>query len=296
MKGVRTYILLGALVLIGIIILGVSFGRSTYIAKKNPLGFLISQKTLEDRDGDGLKDWEEALWKTSLDNPDTDGDGTPDGEEVNKGRNPLVPGPNDPMENVAQEANTTEKITATDQLARDLFSLYVAKKKLGESVSEADQNALIKRFFSGSETLQNARVYNTTDIQVAQNTDAKTYANAVMEILTKEGNVMSTQDAVDIVQKALETEDENELKKLDVLVIAYQKITGKLLLVPTPPQTVGLHLSLINSFESLSEDIVAIQKIFNDSLQGLFYLKRYVITSIPTASKAVGEITKLVAP
>ncbi len=51
----------------------------------------------KDSDNDGLKDWEEALWKTDPQNPDSDGDGTPDGEEVAEGRNPAVPGPNDSL-------------------------------------------------------------------------------------------------------------------------------------------------------------------------------------------------------
>ena len=61
----------------------------------------------KDTDGDGLKDWEELLWKTDPNKMDTDGDGTPDGEEINLGRNPLKAGPNDKISDkedlVAQE-------------------------------------------------------------------------------------------------------------------------------------------------------------------------------------------------
>ncbi|MCR4311641.1 MAG: hypothetical protein NUV54_03715, partial [Candidatus Taylorbacteria bacterium] len=52
----------------------------------------------KDSDSDGLKDWEEQLWKTDPLNPDTDGDGTPDGAEIKSGRNPLVAGPNDKLD------------------------------------------------------------------------------------------------------------------------------------------------------------------------------------------------------
>lgn len=51
-----------------------------------------------DDDADGLKNWQEALWRTDPKNPDTDGDGTNDGSEIRAGRNPLVPGPNDKAE------------------------------------------------------------------------------------------------------------------------------------------------------------------------------------------------------
>ena len=49
----------------------------------------------KDSDNDGLKDWEEELYKTSPYNPDTDGDGYLDGEEINSGHNPLVKAPGD---------------------------------------------------------------------------------------------------------------------------------------------------------------------------------------------------------
>ncbi len=51
-----------------------------------------------DTDGDGLLDWEEALWGTDPKNKDTDRDGTSDGEEVALHRNPKKAGPMDSLE------------------------------------------------------------------------------------------------------------------------------------------------------------------------------------------------------
>ena len=44
----------------------------------------------KDTDNDGLKDWEEILWKTDPNNPDTDGDKTTDGEEIKLNRNLII--------------------------------------------------------------------------------------------------------------------------------------------------------------------------------------------------------------
>jgi len=68
----------------------------------------------KDTDNDGLKDWEENLYKTDSLNPDTDADGYLDGEEINSGHNPLVKGPNDqqafyPLP-VGDKYNITNKI------------------------------------------------------------------------------------------------------------------------------------------------------------------------------------------
>ena len=45
---------------------------------------------LEDRDGDGLLDYQEIMYITDPDNPDTDGDGLLDGDEINILTNPRV--------------------------------------------------------------------------------------------------------------------------------------------------------------------------------------------------------------
>ena len=46
----------------------------------------------EDGDGDRLLNLDEAWWQTAPDNPDTDGDGISDGEEVERGSDPRDPG------------------------------------------------------------------------------------------------------------------------------------------------------------------------------------------------------------
>jgi hypothetical protein len=74
-----------------------------------------------DADRDGLKDWEEVLWKTDPNNPDTDGDGTKDGEEVKEGRDPTKKGPNDSLSSgvtdISQNnSNTTDWYDIKDSL------------------------------------------------------------------------------------------------------------------------------------------------------------------------------------
>ena len=62
----------------------------------------------DDPDHDGLSNSEESLWATDPFNPDSDADGFKDGEEVASGHNPLVPGPDDLINN----ENLTEQLSA----------------------------------------------------------------------------------------------------------------------------------------------------------------------------------------
>jgi len=94
-------------------------------------GPVIAEEIAKDSDGDGLKDWEEALWKTDPNNPDTDGDGTPDGQEIKEGRDPLVPGPDDRLK--APEAGTTTE-DGTPSPSLEKFS-SATKESLTEAIS-----------------------------------------------------------------------------------------------------------------------------------------------------------------
>lgn len=75
-----------------------------------------------DTDNDGLKDWEEELYKTDPYNPDTDGDGYLDGEEVNSGHNPLIKAPNDKQ--VFYPLPLGEKYNITDKIFADIDTVF----------------------------------------------------------------------------------------------------------------------------------------------------------------------------
>ena len=49
----------------------------------------------DDADHDGLSNTDESYWNTDFQNPDTDGDGFLDGEEVASGHDPAIPAPDD---------------------------------------------------------------------------------------------------------------------------------------------------------------------------------------------------------
>ena len=71
----------------------------------SPAGSVLSAPE-EDVDHDGLSNSDESYWNTDFQNPDTDGDGFLDGEEVASRHNPTEPGPNDAL----ADLNLTEKM------------------------------------------------------------------------------------------------------------------------------------------------------------------------------------------
>ncbi|MFH0805156.1 MAG: hypothetical protein V1916_03095 [Patescibacteria group bacterium] len=65
-------------------------GNANLNANQN-LNIIINSSTL-DTDNDGLTDEQEEIWGTDPKNPDTDGDGFKDGDEIKNGFNPLKAG------------------------------------------------------------------------------------------------------------------------------------------------------------------------------------------------------------
>lgn len=61
----------------------------------------------DDVDNDGLSNSEESYWETDIQNPDTDGDGFLDGEEVVSGKDPVIKAPNDTLLSL----NMTQRMT-----------------------------------------------------------------------------------------------------------------------------------------------------------------------------------------
>lgn len=75
-----------------------------------------------DDDGDGLSNADERVWGTATTNPDTDGDGFKDGEEVAARHNPTIPGPNDALpEGFEPGKNLTPLTGAQAQVPVDQF-------------------------------------------------------------------------------------------------------------------------------------------------------------------------------
>ena len=111
---------------------------------KSPTSELFSEN-FKDSDNDGLPDWQEELYRTDPNNPDTDGDGYLDGQEVDLGRNPRVKTPGDelifyPLP-LGEKYNITQKILNQEALQNVLLSYLSQKAEYLESHPEINDPA-----------------------------------------------------------------------------------------------------------------------------------------------------------
>jgi hypothetical protein len=250
-----------------------------------------------DSDDDGLKDWEERLWRTDSKNPDTDGDGTSDGNEVATSRDPAVAGPNDSTKEVVLSRNrgikaiTEDKsLNVSEAISRAIFSSYLSTKtNAGASTNEAEALAILL-----AEKLPKSKNYTLSDLNISSaNTKEayKLYGNSLATAL--QSGDTSLESELTIFARAVETKDKQELKKLDVVIINLEGIISGALRAPVPVASAQLHLSLVNYFEAVKYDLSGMKLIFDDPTLAFLALNSYQ-TDTQKLLENLGALKKVV--
>ena len=276
-------------------------GTDTYIANESPtaaenaaLNSILAEASRTDTDGDGLKDWEETLWKTNPNKADTDGDGTSDGEEVRLGRNPLIAlkkgqddtlAANSQLNQATNSAQPDENLTETDKFGRELFYKYMAAKKAGN----LDQTKLIQDFVDEQSLNTAAKQYKETDFIVIppQNTTDTTlrdYGNALGRALASHP-AKGVPNEFQTITNAVKSKSAAQLRDLDPVITGYQGILQDFLRIAVPRSMVSAHIALLNSVEMVLEDVRGFKKTFSDPIIGLMSINKYPgdIESLKTA-------------
>jgi len=145
----------------------------------------------KDIDHDGLLNVDESYWNTDFKNPDTDGDGFLDGEEVASRHDPTMPGPDDSLENI----NVTDKLAnlavggimngslkpsnPAFQKTMDTLALSI----VDDSIASLEPDRNISKIKTIDSTTENQRIY-IKDVQVVWEMFLKTLMTEAKEIGT----------------------------------------------------------------------------------------------------------------
>ncbi len=230
-----------------------------------------------DSDNDGLKDWEEKLWKTDSHNSDTDHDGTPDGEEVKKGRDPAIAGPNDTLKKETAIKNIIENSVApdanpTERLSQDFFAQYLSLKQSGQDLSDTQKNTMIGDLVAKQISVPSAyKVYTTANFHILSDgsQDAiRAYGNNLGAIIAA-NSVTDLENEVSILQSAITNQDASALKDLDPIISRYQAVIDGSLALPVPPTAIDLHVHFVNALSGLVDSITKMKLVIEDPLTSL---------------------------
>ena len=269
------------------LILVVVFVLSNQSQHKNlKKGVIIIQDTpydtRADADRDGLLDWEEDLWKTDKENPDTDGDGFLDGEEVRNDRNPLIPRPGDilTIEQTAavytQDENFVE-VNKTYQVFSDLLPtilLATSEQLDGRVLDPAIKEESVNQAIISAQTPLN--LYTEKDIKVTEDTSEERvalYALGYLEILNTVPK--AEEDELVILSRAISNSDPADLASLNPNIEAYKGLLQAVLDLEVPKNLSTTHLEIVNNFLRIVDALERSQDFFEDPFDGLLAIEDY---------------------
>jgi len=272
-----------------------------------------------DSDGDGLKDWEEAIFHTDPHNPDTDGDGTPDGEEVRLGRDPLKPNtskdpahPNDlmasstPLAAISQNGSINPALNMTEQFSRSLLPDIVGPVLSGQhpQSEELIQKMSDLNFIKSPEQIWiGARQYFPADIILSQKDNLAaivTMFTAMSQATIKHASPAQTTQ--NTIINFVQNPDSESAKasflsyqnNLDGMIQDIQKIQ-------VPQDYEGFILSYLNVLSKIRYSLTLIGNFQNDPISALLAIKalpqvqddfaKIVERSKEESKKVVGRIT-----
>jgi len=226
-----------------------------------------------DWDNDGLANREESFWNTDPNNPDTDGDGYLDGEEVASGHDPLIPGPDDLL---PTDGNLTMKMS------------QLALAGLVEGSLKSDSSNYKQSLSDLTDTIADDAV-TSFQIDVSKinlriiNSDKFSQQNYIEEFSSSYEKLLGT-----FIEQMLALEENlNNIgaygmaygevtKSFSDSASRYQEIYDELLKMGVPKNWTSSHLGVVKLTEELSQASQSIVSGGNDPIKATVGLNKIV--------------------
>ncbi len=229
----------------------------------------------KDTDGDGLKDWEEELWKTDAHTADTDGDGTNDSDEITAGRNPLVKAPDDSLDAEAIKTKINqprpEDETPTARFSREFFGRYLElKRRNGGKIPPEALATLIEDAIADAPRIAESKSYIAVDLSLVSSSKQTlhTYGNDLGTAIAEHSSE-GMEDVLAILGRSLEEGQEEELARLAVPIDAYKGFIERLLVIPVPASAVPAHRVILTASDGVQKGLMGVKNLYSDPLNVL---------------------------
>lgn len=253
----RLYTRVGGAVVLGALLIGVAAFSSSSNPESQAGTVVIATEPrayqeVVDKDSDGLPDWEENLLGS---------------DPLTKNERPT------PQAQATQE----EPLTSTDLFSRQFFGEYLSRKGSGETFTDTEKESFIKRSLSNmGATAPKEPVFTEADILISTDTapeSVRAYGNALGSALLR--NPVENENEAVILKRAIDSENEDELRKLDPIIFAYTQMVEDVRALSVPTSMKQEHLSLLNALLSLKTTIIAMRGALHDPMPALMRLRGY---------------------
>jgi hypothetical protein len=230
---------------------------------KNPL----ADDEYKDTDNDGLANWEEILWGTDPNNPDSDGDGVNDGDEAKKENGTHLKKLALKIEE--DTSQTDSNITKTEIVSKKIFDSFMETLQNGGAFSTEKSKEIASGALSVAMRTQTG---NENDYVLNENQLVPaTFANRIIYIKTvlNELKKMSSGDVENEIMLLFELaqgDKKDAVKKISKTAQFYNEHTHILMNIKVPSDVAGIHVEMIRSLLKYTKVLSDLGELFNDPL------------------------------
>lgn len=203
---------------------------------------------------------------------DADKNGKPDWEEALAAR--IIDTIKLPTSTPETSAAAYEKPTTyTGQFAQSFFEEYLKNKEGGQELD--DVTSLVNDAVASIDASTQSKTYAAGDLVIVPNSDEarREYGNQIAEIMRTQPSAGENEMA--IFSEAMKTSTPGKLEKLQIIKESYKNLVALTLEVPTPASYAPIHIELLNRYEALLLDTVAMEGSFEDPLFALARVKEH---------------------
>lgn len=282
--------------------------ESPSVAQASEETALLQAIAAKDSDGDGLPNWEEALYGTDPNVVDTFRLGMADGEAVAKGL--IVPKAIADIPAAAADTSINYAAiglpkptegTLTDIFAKNFFTLYLSAKRAngGADLTNDQTNALAGQAMGQlSQMVAPASDFKkAADIKVSgSGPDALRVYAAASEavILAHIPQPQPSKNQIQYLQGYLNNGDRSALDTLRAMAAFYRDAAIGLSAIAAPGEMAATHLSLINAFARAGGEIRDFSRIDSDPFAAMFALGQHPQT-IAALTAAFTDVARIFA-
>ncbi|MFA5934787.1 MAG: hypothetical protein WC827_02820 [Candidatus Paceibacterota bacterium] len=237
-------------------------------------------KTKIDTDKDGLEDWQETLYGTNRNSPDTDSDGTGDGVEIENNRNPLkantsnsLQTPNDLLEQATIErykniVENNKDLSYTELLSKKIASQIVSEVETSGEVSQEKASIISKSALQNIPKINYTSKTTSSDLYFVEANEQNIKDYIRFYGLEEQNISLFLEKDIDIIEaEKINKQDINKLLALSNTIISRFKEAH---LPKDSAWGLAYHLGIINDFEKMSLIIIDLLRFSSDDT-ALYY-------------------------
>lgn len=275
----------------------ISRNPSAPVAQASAESALLNAIATRDSDGDGLPDWQEALYGTDPHTIDTQKLGMSDAEAVAKGL--IVPKAvadiSAPGDSSSSPEDPFSDGTLTSLFAQHLLSVYATAKeaKGGGDLTEEEISAVVQTAVSEmAGTFAKSPDYKGPgDIAVIATTpdSLRAYATAAESII-KKNTAPVTMSEIDYLQKLVMEKDGSAAGNISQIARAYRMTAAGFAVLPVPSEIASSHLAFVNSMMRLAQIDADFAREESDPLAAILALQQYqtVVRNVAVSLANIG--------